>query len=187
MFANPVLKDFLELDNDALEKFCIEKCTNSKKYQDQGIYQSDFLNLNDPALVELVTFIQNRMDMLHFNLGLSKNYQSKIYQGWTNLDNNLAIRIPHSHPEAAFACVYYVKGNSNAGNLEFINPDLVPSRTILPEYIDNFNEFTSSTYTFNPAPGKLIIFPAWLFHYVSPGIGNEDRISLAFNIKIVAK
>lgn len=187
MFSSPVFKDFLEIDNDVLEQFCRGQCINSKKNQDRGFSQSDDLDLNDPALLELVNCIQDRMNMLHLDLGLSNNFQSQVYQGWANLDNNWSIRVPHSHPESAFSCVYYVTGNTDAGNLEFINPNLAQSRTILPEYVGNFNEFTGSTFKIRPIPGKLIIFPAWLYHYVNSGIGNNERISIAFNIKIIAK
>ena len=187
MFSSPVFKDFLDLDNDALEKFCRNKCINSKKHQDRGFSQSDDLDLTDPELLELVNCIQSQMNMLHFNLGLSKNCRSEIFQGWANLDNNWSIRVPHSHPEATFACVYYVTGNPDSGNLEFINPNLAQSRTILPEYVGTFNEFTGNTFKIRPIPGKLIIFPAWLYHYVNSGTGNTDRISIAFNIKIIAE
>lgn len=186
MFSSPIFRDFLDLDNTALEKFCRSKCTDSKKYQDRGFSQSDDLDLTDPALLELVNTIQNQMNMLHLDLGLSENFQSCLYRGWANLDNNWSIRVPHSHPEATFACVYYVTGNPESGNLEFINPNLAQSRTILPKHVGTFNEFTGSTFKINPVPGQLIIFPAWLYHYVNSGIGNNERISIAFDIKIIA-
>lgn len=48
----------------------------------------------------------------------------------------------------------------------------------------NWNEYNSVTWTIKPQINKLIIFPAWLLHYV---VGNNisDRISIAFNFKLL--
>jgi len=183
MFSSPVATAFLDLDNNALEKFCREKCSNSEKYLERGFTQSDNLDLKDPALAELMQAIQYRMDIVHSDLGLSNEYQSVIHEAWANVDNNWSIRVPHSHPSATFACVYYVKGNSESGSIEFINPNLAHPRTIFPEMIGRHNEFTGSNFYIGPVSGKLIIFPAWLYHYVNSGKGNDERISIAFNVR----
>jgi len=35
-----------------------------------------------------------------------------------------------------------------------------------------------------PEPGLLIVFPAWLFHYVNPYHGDGERISIAWNFNV---
>jgi uncharacterized protein (TIGR02466 family) len=187
MFSSPVVTAWFNLDNDALEKFCREKCSTSEKYQKRGFSQSDPLDMASPELSILLSCVQDALDLSYKELGLSPNYQPTIFEVWANVDNNWSIRVPHSHPEAAFACVYYINGNENSGALEFVNPNLAQARTILPQHIAAWNEFTGSSFHVQPRAGKLIIFPAWLYHYVNSGTGNEERISIAFNVKFVKK
>ena len=33
----------------------------------------------------------------------------------------------------------------------------------------------------NPIPGRIVIFPAWLWHSVEPNESNDIRISVSFN------
>jgi hypothetical protein len=35
-----------------------------------------------------------------------------------------------------------------------------------------------------PEPGLLLLFPAWLNHYVNPYRGRGERISIAFNFDV---
>jgi hypothetical protein len=39
-------------------------------------------------------------------------------------------------------------------------------------------------YRVVPQTGMLLMFPAWLYHYVHPYRGTEPRISVAFNVTI---
>lgn len=187
MFSSPVAIAFLDLDNDALEKFCREKCSTSKKFQNRGDSQSDSLDLSSPELTELLDCVHKTLNLVYADLGLSPNYQPTVFDVWANVDNNWSIRVPHSHPEAAFACVYYINGNEESGALEFINPNLAQPRTIFPEHIATRNEFTGGSFHIQPSPGRLVIFPAWLYHYVNSGTGNDERVSIALNVKFVKK
>ena len=41
---------------------------------------------------------------------------------------------------------------------------------------------TSSTWSYPPQEGRLILFPAWLSHGVRENETDEDRISISFNL-----
>ena len=43
------------------------------------------------------------------------------------------------------------------------------------------NHYTSSVWSITPQKGKLLLFPSWLEHEVSPGLSQESRISISFN------
>ena len=51
-------------------------------------------------------------------------------------------------------------------------------------HIDDYNKFTSTDMSVTPSPGKLVIFPSWLVHYVQNNLDNSDRISIAFNVNV---
>jgi hypothetical protein len=53
-----------------------------------------------------------------------------------------------------------------------------------PDIIDQYNKFTSTDMSVVPSPGKLVLFPSWLVHYVENNLDDTDRISIAFNIEI---
>jgi hypothetical protein len=44
--------------------------------------------------------------------------------------------------------------------------------------------FNANKWHIEPEPGKLIIFPSWLMHYVEDNNSQEDRLSMAFNIAL---
>jgi hypothetical protein len=46
------------------------------------------------------------------------------------------------------------------------------------------NNFTSSFWSYGPVAGDLIIFPAYLSHFVESNMSVEDRISIAFNTSL---
>jgi hypothetical protein len=42
-------------------------------------------------------------------------------------------------------------------------------------------EYVGSTFTVLPRTGRLVIFPAWLLHYVHSYLGERPRISISCN------
>ena len=83
---------------------------------------------------------------------------------------------PHNHPGAVWSAVYYVSSGDpypdppDNGNFEFMDPrggNLHGGKEIV-----------------RPEPGLLMVFPAWLFHYVNPYHGEGERISIAWNFNV---
>ena len=37
---------------------------------------------------------------------------------------------------------------------------------------------------FDPEVGMMLVFPSWLQHFVDPFFGENERISIAFNVLI---
>jgi hypothetical protein len=52
--------------------------------------------------------------------------------------------------------------------------------------VGSHNHFNSSRYVIDPEPGKLVIFPGWIQHFVSSG-DNSERISIALDSTIFNK
>lgn len=102
-----------------------------------------------------------------------------------NINNNRNIDSPHCHPGSIFSAVYYVNADHNSSSLIFMNPDKSMCHTIHPVLVDKFNCLNSHNYKVVPAAGDLIIFPAHLDHYVQTTSSTVDRVSIAFNSKII--
>ena len=88
---------------------------------------------------------------------------------------------PHIHPNALFSGVYYVKCNSDSGRLKIYDPRpgnqyIMPIRKQGNPGIDFWREAN-----LQPIDGRIIMFPAWLWHSVEDNTSNDIRISISFN------
>ena len=100
---------------------------------------------------------------------------------WANINPKEGSNQPHIHPNSLFSGVYYVKSNPQAGRLKIYDPR--PGAQIVmpvrkegqpPKHLwrdANLDSF----------PGRVIMFPAWLWHAVEPNQSDELRISVSFN------
>ena len=180
-FTSIIAVDHLDLDNTSLEQFCKDQVYKSTHYKNLKETQSDLLDLASPELAEIISLVESKVNRVHTEVGLSPNYTQKISQAWTNLNDPREVRQPHHHTECVFSCVYYVKGDETSGDIEFMTPIVAKGHVFTPKHIASYNKFTASEYHFSPTPGRLLIFPSWLYHYVNPNKGTEERISIAFN------
>jgi uncharacterized protein (TIGR02466 family) len=183
VFKSIIAIDYLDLDNQSLEVFCKQQVLNTEEEKKHKLSQSSHMDLTSPELVDLLNAVQEKLNLLHKEMGLSNEYYQKIVEGWANIDRPDDIAIPHQHPGVAFSCVYYVKGSRESGNLEFVNPNNVQPWTIDKKHIAHYNSFTSNTFHTTPEQGKLVIFPSWLYHYVYPNKSEVQRISIAINTR----
>jgi uncharacterized protein (TIGR02466 family) len=105
-------------------------------------------------------------------------------EAWANVARTGHYAKPHVHPNANLSCVYYVDaGNAPAdehdsGVIEFLDPRNRPGM-FATEGTMSFD-----AYKVTPQSGMLLVFPAWLYHYVHPYVGSQARISVAFNVTI---
>jgi uncharacterized protein (TIGR02466 family) len=107
--------------------------------------------------------------------------------GWANVNGPGNYNKPHAHPGSMWSGVYYVEpgdrpeGDSSSGLIEFMDPRVAVDMMDLPglRFSDRF--------TIVPTAGLLVLFPSWLVHYVNPYHGSAERISIAFNIRLMVR
>lgn len=105
-------------------------------------------------------------------------------EGWMNINPQGGFNAPHTHPDCHWAGVYYVaqpepKGR-NGGMLEFLDP-----RPELHDYKGLRVKAFQASRTLRGQPGELYLFPAYLLHWVYPNETEEERVSIAFNAKLL--
>ena len=100
---------------------------------------------------------------------------------WANVNYQGGYNAPHIHANSMFGGVYYVKSEPNSGRLVCDDPrpgiqHNIPMRKEgeLPKHLWRVCEI-------EPIPGRLVMFPAWLWHRVSPNLSKDIRISISFN------
>lgn len=99
----------------------------------------------------------------------------------------------HVHPNSLWSGVYYVQAPEGAGKIEFIDPRTIQIMN-QPKYVAKKKRprdcWTKVNY--KPVPGRMIIFPAWVYHGVDTNMSKEkgragDRVIVSFNINQVRK
>ena len=103
---------------------------------------------------------------------------------WLNEAFGVVMEKQVGHRNNHWSAVYYVDlGAPDAkvspnGALEFTDPRGAVGVYDLPGLL------SVSTWTIQPQPGNLIMFPSWLKHGVLPFRGQGERISIAFNLRV---
>jgi uncharacterized protein (TIGR02466 family) len=121
--------------------------------------------------------VERRVDAASLDLVVSA-------EGWANVSHSGNYSKPHVHPNANISGVYYVSTGSEApehpqsGVIEFIDPRQRPGM------FETEGTLASDGYRIVPRNGLLLLFPAWLYHYVHPYMGSEPRVCVAFNVTI---
>ena len=93
----------------------------------------------------------------------------------------------HVHPNSLWSGVFYLQTPEDCGNIEFIDPR-TPNVMQSPHWRDEQQPKEAWTKVdYKPEAGKMLIFPAWLYHAVMPNLTTAsgdaaDRIILSFNL-----
>ncbi|HKQ45466.1 MAG TPA: TIGR02466 family protein [Rhizomicrobium sp.] len=185
IFINFLAVDSLRLDNDRIEKFCLEskQKDTGRVISNCGGWQSDNLDLATPELAELFEEVRKRLDEVHRSFEFNPSFRQVITEAWININQKGHYNNSHDHPGSLFSAVYYVKGGADKGTLEFKTPIAGHTYTISNEMVGGFNAFTGHAMVIPPVTGDLLIFPSWLLHRVNMSQSEEARISIAFNTR----
>ena len=183
IFINFLAVESLRLDNDGIEKFCLERKRTSpgRLISNGGGWQSDNLDPGTPELAELFAEVDKRLNEVHRAFEFNPSMRQVITEAWININRKGHFNYSHDHPGSLFSAVYYVKGGADKGELELKTPITAHTYTISNEMAGNFNAFSGHAMVIPPVTGDLLIFPSWLLHRVNMSRSDQDRISIAFN------
>ncbi|MBW4641607.1 MAG: 2OG-Fe(II) oxygenase family protein [Goleter apudmare HA4340-LM2] len=107
-----------------------------------------------------------------------------VKKAWINVNPTGGYNVIHNHPNAFFSGVYYLQACEKSGEIVFLNP--VPEQGLTTPYqlLNKSSIYTSDRYAYAPSQDLLLLFPAYLNHYVHPNQSEEERICIAVNIGI---
>lgn len=183
--------DNIEAFNDALAKILRSDSSLLKDPVSKSTYggaQTGELDLHTPGVLAEFGTAVNRAVAAATAEWLAEGLQSHplmtpATQHWSLRAWGTVLRAggrqtPHMHPLGWISGVYYVQlptdMNSNApeaGWLEFGRP---------PERF--FGREKPAVRRYQPAAGRLILFPAWFWHQTIPFAAAGERISIAFDV-----
>lgn len=107
-----------------------------------------------------------------------------VSAAWVNINRRGGFNAVHHHGEMDLSGVYYVKQPSKArghsGMIEFIN-----SRFDEKIFKSVGGLSFSPKHSMRVPTGTMIVFPASLNHFVYPNETNDERITVAWNLKFI--
>ena len=108
-----------------------------------------------------------------------------MLNGWFNVNQKGNSNQIHTHGGSFISGTYYVQAEQDQSELIFyknFTEDFVISSA---GQIDNFTAISGATCRYPPKTGRLILFPSYVPHGVMPSTSDNERISLAFNMRMV--
>lgn len=139
--------------------------------------------LADAKLVELEEIVMGAANGFLVETLQLPPRRIEVERAWINVFPPGAQEAQHSHDGSLLSCSYYVEAPERCGNICF--PDPIGARRSYREFTqtaaDNF--LTVREMTFEPQPGRLIMFESWIPHAVHCNKSDRNRISIAINLR----
>ncbi len=109
-------------------------------------------------------------------------------QAWANVNRFGDYHDYHNHPHAYLSGTYYVRVPTRFEDLETRN-DVRPGRLTLydPRACANMtaikgDPYIEPEYTVDPKAGMILLWPAFVNHFVHPNLSKQARLSVSFNV-----
>ena len=171
----------VQLDNNQLTQDIVNWSN-----QDKGVSKTNYKGWHSttdmhtkPEYQQLVTELLRMQKEIYDNEHIDRH--ARLGNMWANINPTDGMNQPHIHPNSLFSGVYYVKSQPNAGRLKIYDPRpgvqfIMPTRKPGNPGRDMWRDVN-----IEPVVGRIIMFPAWLWHSVEPNKSNDLRISVSFN------
>lgn len=129
-------------------------------------------------------FFAHRVRELAHSIASELHYSARsklaIQSMWAIENQPGASNTAHIHPGSLWSGVYYVQADENAGDIEFTDPRTANIMS-QPEYTKRPKSCEIAA-RYRPEPGRFLIFPSWLFHFVHPNRSDRERVIISYNL-----
>lgn len=186
LFGNPLGWDYIDIDNEALAKYCYEQEHTSMYPMPDSGWQSGLLDLSAEPLTQLINEIKIKLLDGQQLLPVKEEHAPQLTTGWINVNKPQGValqnNVPHMHPGRFWTFVYYVKADPGCGNLDLFSPIKNLLGYAIPNQVySSLTPFNALQWSITPEPGKLVMFPGWVEHQAHTNNSSSDRISIAIN------
>tara|TARA_R100001369_G_scaffold91160_3_gene131738 strand:+ start:1131 stop:1709 length:579 start_codon:yes stop_codon:yes gene_type:complete len=154
--------------------------------QDKGVSKTNYKGWHSttdmgqkPEYSQLVTELLKMQKEIYENENIDRH--ATLGNMWANINPPGGMNQPHIHPNALFSGVYYVKSSPNCGRLKVMDPRPGIQFTMPVRKPGDPGKDMWRDVNIEPVVGRIIMFPAWLWHSVEENKSNDIRISVSFN------
>ena len=148
----------------------------------QGGWQSSDDVNTYPEFAALVDFVDEAMIEVKSFLSVIDEWDFRVGTAWINFNGKGHFNARHVHGNALFSGVYYVRVPENSGVIKLIDPN--PIRACFHTPYKETGAQNCFSHEIEPVEGRLLIFPGYVPHEVSPNLSDEERCSIAFNVGV---
>lgn len=157
--------------------------------RDPGLQRSNVLGWHSPDDLQTVEVFR---PLAREVLGLVENdvssllrldterYEFHVDSMWAIHNGKHAYNFVHRHPGCVYSGVYYLQCGEGAGTLNFHDPR-ADVRMLRPPALEEVS-YTYHIVRYAPVRSRLVVFPAWLPHDVSPNLSDTPRVAVSFNV-----
>lgn len=188
-FPMPIWWEDYRLNNDEILNLCYrlrEKDPKGRKISNVGGWQSNDIGPDEyEELKPLVDTIKSNSTLVleQYGFDLNRCYLT-IGNLWVNINNENDSNSIHTHTSCFLSGAYYVKASRSNSPIVFYKNFTEDFAITAAGPLDRYTQLSGSTARYQPKTGRLLMFPAWLPHGVLPNESTDERISIAFNMKM---
>lgn len=194
--AAPVFANYIDVyaveDHEALNAALLAVIADWRR-ADKGVSSSnqlgwhssrDLFSREEPAFLKLFSHLDHAVTVSARRHWKEFHPERNIVvrEGWANVNGKGAFNTIHEHDTFHYSGAYYVAvgkvEEGRSGAIEFLNPSGI-SAIPLP----NRAYISPPKITLVPKAGTIMVFPAYLRHWVYPNQNDEERVSIAFNYR----
>tara|TARA_Y100001937_G_C7094238_1_gene319326 strand:+ start:743 stop:1387 length:645 start_codon:yes stop_codon:yes gene_type:complete len=180
IFSKAVYTKALDIDVNKL--LTVAK---KEKYQVAGYWDSvsnhALASINNTILdkKELSKIKKEIMKEIHFYAHNIMKYKNnfEMTKSWFTKTSTDQVSDYHKHNNSMLSAVLYLKTDDDTGKISFIDH----YSNLFQLEVHEHNMWNSTSYTFKPEDGLLLIFKSDTFHKVLKHKSKNDRYSLAMN------
>jgi uncharacterized protein (TIGR02466 family) len=189
-FPTPIWWEQTEIDTTAIIDLCYQlknQDTVGRKLSNEGGWQSnDFRPGTYKELQALEQRIMSQAAQCVRDYGYKEDLVIiDIENFWFNINNNNHGNSVHIHDNSFLSGCFYVDATPDQGNITFYKNHALDYIVSSQAVIEHYTPASASAITFQPNTGKLLMFPGHLPHGVGYNPTHKDRLSLAFNVKLI--
>jgi uncharacterized protein (TIGR02466 family) len=183
-FAEPVATAQLDdIDNRAIADHILDLERRGGGGTGRGYWRTAVLNNTESAALRALESRVHEVAAAYLQecgAGLApvlQHYWAQVYRAGGYVS-------PHTHPAAFLSAVYYPLAGKSAAPIRFDRANKDALVFVMDRFRPETGPLTRQWFLVKPVTGLLIVFPAWLSHWVPPGAepeSDETRICVAFN------
>jgi uncharacterized protein (TIGR02466 family) len=187
--------------NDKLQRLILDRESQGYRYanprplvrRNSAVFESnfEFFRATESSIQTLKAFCWTHLTRLVADLnGYDDATIARLliyHDAWFHVTRRGGFFAMHNHPNASWSGVYCVNPGhhddnaSDSGLLSFVGPT-VCSAMYMDAGIANLRPpFGHHVRSIRLDAGQLVIFPSWMLHDVRPYMGDEERVTVAFN------
>ncbi|MCT8159748.1 TIGR02466 family protein [Pseudoruegeria sp. SHC-113] len=141
---------------------------------------------DNPAFAPLVEHVEGFAAAVSTHNGYSTRHRLAITSMWAIVNAPGSYNQSHLHPGSHWSGAYYVQAPEGSGRIQFTDPRAAAMMQPM-HYEGERPDIARPQVSYEPVPGRMLLFPSWLMHSVAPNLalskdGSAERVVISFNL-----